>query len=96
MSKSVRRNMKGIKILLVFLIKKIARQYKNKNCVLSIKGLSKWYLKIFYLLGDLFIKLNIRNIVWVPLRSWNKSKIKIVRSIKRRIKKKLTKLEYNP
>jgi hypothetical protein len=68
-SKSVRRNIKGVKILLIFLIKKIMKEYRNKNCILHIKGLSKLYLKIFYYLGNLFIHLNIKSIVWVPLRS---------------------------
>ena len=93
-SKSVRRNIKGIKILMTFFLKKIIKQYRNKNCILNIKGLSKLYLKIFYFLGDLFENLNIKNLIWIPLKSWNKNNIKIVKSIKRRIKKKLIKLEY--
>jgi hypothetical protein len=56
--------------------------------------LSKFYLKIFYFLGDLFKHLNVQTVVWVPLKSWNKSKMKVVKSIKRRVKKKLIKLEY--
>ena len=93
-SKSVRRNIKGIKIILTFFLKKVSKQYRNKNCILNIKGLSKLYLKIFYFLSDLFEYLNVKNIIWIPLKSWNKTNIKIVKSIKRRIKKKLIKLEY--
>ena len=93
-TKSVRRNIKCIKIVMTIFLKKIIKQYRNKNCILNIKGLSKLYLKIFYFLGDLFENLNIKNLIWIPLKSWNKNNIKIVKSIKRRIKKKLIKLEY--
>jgi hypothetical protein len=62
-SKSVRRNIKGAKILLTFFLKKMLKQYRNKICVLNIKGLSKFYLKIFYFLNDLFENMEIKNLI---------------------------------
>lgn len=93
-TKSVRRNLKGAKILLTFFLKKLIKQYRYKSCILNIKGLSKSYLKIFYFLNDLFEYLYVKNFIWIPLKSWNKNNVKIIKSIKRRIRKKLIKLEY--
>lgn len=93
-TKSVRRNLKGAKILLTFFLKKLIKQYRYKSCILNIKGLSKSYLKIFYFLNDLFEYLYVKNFIWLPLKSWNKNNVKIIKSIKRRIRKKLIKLEY--
>jgi hypothetical protein len=62
-SKSVRRNIKGIKILLTFFVKRMIKEHKNAISIVGIKGLSKFYLKIFYFLGDLFKHLNVQTVV---------------------------------
>jgi len=93
-SKSLRRNIKGFKILINFFAKKLLKFYKKKNVFLKVKGLSKFYLKFFYYLINLVNDFEIKYFVWLPLKSWEKNNIKIIKSIKRRIKKKLIKLEY--
>lgn len=93
-SKSLRRNVKGFKVLINFFSKKLIKTYKGKNILLKIKGLSKFYLKFFYNLTNFINSFKIKYLIWLPLKTWEKNNVKIIRSVKRRIKKKLIKLEY--
>ncbi len=92
-SKSYRRSLKGVKVLLSFLSKKISKKYFRLNSLLKINGLTKNYLKFFYLLTSILSALNVKVFMWAPIKSWNKNGIKKLKSIKRRIKKKLIKFE---
>lgn len=92
-SKSVRHSLKGIKLLFGFLSKKFIKKNYKVNSLIKFNGLSKNYLKMFYMLSNLVNILNVKIFMFNPIKSWNKLKIKKVKSIKRRIKKKLIKFE---
>ncbi len=92
-SKSYRRSLKGVKVLLNFLNKKINKRYFRVGSLLKINGLTKNYLKFFYLLTSILNALNVRVFVWTPIKSWSKCGVKKLKSIKRRIRKKLIKFE---
>lgn len=92
-SKSYRRSLKGVKVLLNFLSKKISKKYYRQLSFLKVNGITKNYLKFFYLLSSILSILTVKIFLWYPIKSWNKSGVKKIKSIKRRIKKKLIKLE---
>lgn len=92
-SKSYRRSLKGVKVLINFLSKKINRKYYKTLALIKVNGLTKNYLKFFYLLSSILNVLNVKIFLWNPIKSWNKNGVKKLKSIKRRIKKKLIKVE---
>ncbi len=92
-SKSYRRSLKGIKVLLNFLSKKINKKYFRHVSLIKVNGLTKHYLKFFYLLSSVINILSVRVFLWNPIKSWDKNGVKKIKSIKRRIKKKLIKIE---
>jgi len=92
-SKSTRHSLKGVKLLFGFLSKKFIKKNYKVNSLIKFNGLSKNYLKIFYMLSNLVNILNVRIFMFNPMKSWDKLKIKKIKSIKRRIKKKLIKFE---
>jgi len=92
-SKSYRRSLKGVKVLINFLSKKINRKYYKTLALIKVNGLTKNYLKFFYLLSSILNVLNVKVFLWNPIKSWNKNGVKKLKSIKRRIKKKLIKIE---
>jgi hypothetical protein len=59
-SKSYRRSLKGIKVLLNFLSKKISKKYFRALSLIKVNGLTKNYLKFFYLLASVLNNLNTR------------------------------------
>ncbi len=92
-SKSYRRSLKGVKVLINFLGKKISKKYFKSLALIKVNGLTKNYLKFFYLLSNILLTLNVKIFLWNPIKSWNKNGVKKIKSIKRRIKKKLIKIE---
>ena len=99
-SKSAKRSLKGIMLFCHFLKKIIYKKYNTNFLTLIIK---KWQKNTFFFFKQLKLlfsflkkqtntwqtsKINI-NFVWVPAISYTKFNYKKIKSIKRRLKKKL-------
>jgi hypothetical protein len=87
--KCSRRSIPMLKYVLNFLFKKYSNDFYNKKIMLTIKGLKKNYIKIIYFLKFLINKFNINFFYINPIKTFTLIKIKKIRSIKRRIRKKL-------
>ena len=91
--KNIRRSFKGLKILINFILKKINKNFNNYNIILKIKGLKKNIVKIFNLFDLIFNNFKLNFFFISIFKNWDKKKIKILRFIKRRIRKKLIKID---
>jgi TnpA family transposase len=91
--KSSRRSVFMLKYLLNFLIKKYLTSWKAKKFMFIVKGLKKNFIKILYFFKFIVSKCSVNVFYINPLKSFRLIKIKKVRSIKKRIYKKL--IDFN-
>lgn len=87
--KSSRRSIQMLKYLINFLIKKYLITWSNKKFMFVIKGLKKNFIKIVYFFKFIIYKFNIKFFYINPTKFFKITKIKKIRSIKRRVYKKL-------
>ncbi len=78
-----------LKYLINFLIKKYLVIWNNKKFMFIIKGFKKNFIKILYFFKYIVFKFNINFFYINPVKFFKITKIKKVRSIKRRVYKKL-------
>ena len=91
--KSSRRSIQMLKYLINFLIKKYLIQWNNKKFMFVIKGFQKNFIKIIYFFKYIIFKFNIKFFYINPVKFFKITKMKKVRSIKRRVYKKL--IDFN-
>lgn len=87
--KSSRRSIQMLKYLINFLIKKYIINWSNKKFMFVIKGLKKNFIKIVYFFKFIIYKFNIKFFYINPVKFFKITKMKKIRSIKRRVYKKL-------
>ena len=91
--KRYRRSSKGFKILSSFFLKFIKSRYKDYNVFIRVKGLKKYSSDLLKLFNFFFSKMRVISFFLVPFKSWDNKKIRKYRFIKRRIRKKLIKID---
>lgn len=98
--KSNRRSISSLKYVINFILKKDLLNQNDNNLInkgqnfgLIFKSLKKNFIKILYLFKNLVNMYRLNYIIFYPLKQFNFIKIKKIRSIKRRITKKL--IEFN-
>ena len=89
-NKHKRRSILMLKHLVIFLLSNFKKKFKKKIFFL-IRGLKQNFMKILYFFKFLFKKYDITIFFVDPLKSFKQTKLKLVRSLKRRIYKKIIK-----
>lgn len=91
--KSSRRSIHMLKYLINFLVKKYILLWDSKKFMFIIKGFKKKFTKILYFFKYIIFKFNISFFYINPVKFFKITKMKKVRSIKRRVYKKL--IDFN-
>jgi hypothetical protein len=68
-TKFLKRNFKGIKMLINFFLKKNFKFLIKKNTFFKFLGLNKKFLKLFFLLNNIYSSSNIKIFLFSPLKS---------------------------